>query len=145
MAHIPFHPAPGLGELMPGMFTIPQNPITMARHGVTYTPTAAEVIPFKTRETNGLCKSFASIRGVGGGFGCGCGSLSACGCGGGGGCTAGCPGVAGMSGIFDDAQVWWRGWTAGIPNVWIIGGLAAAVLVLPMFMGAGGGKRGRQR
>jgi hypothetical protein len=27
MAHIPYHPAPGFGDLLPGDFVVPQNPI----------------------------------------------------------------------------------------------------------------------
>ena len=27
MAHLPFHPAPGLGDLLPGSFVVPQNPV----------------------------------------------------------------------------------------------------------------------
>lgn len=27
MSHLPFHPAPGLGDLMPGSFVVPSNPI----------------------------------------------------------------------------------------------------------------------
>jgi hypothetical protein len=27
MSHIPFHPAPGFGDLLPGSFVVPQNPV----------------------------------------------------------------------------------------------------------------------
>jgi hypothetical protein len=38
MSHIPFHPAPGLGDLLPGEFVVPQNPIRDA--GTALVPSA---------------------------------------------------------------------------------------------------------
>jgi hypothetical protein len=39
------HPAPGLGDLMPGWFAVPQDPITMAQQGVTMTPGIGDILP----------------------------------------------------------------------------------------------------
>ena len=43
--NIHIHPAPGLGDLMPGWFAVPQDPITMARQGVTMTPGIGDILP----------------------------------------------------------------------------------------------------
>lgn len=48
MAHIGFHPAPGLGDLLPGEFVVPQNPIRDA--GTPLVPSAVAVMggrPYK--------------------------------------------------------------------------------------------------
>ena len=37
-----FHPAPGLGDLLPGFFVVPQNPIMDA---TTYVPRIGEILP----------------------------------------------------------------------------------------------------
>lgn len=99
-ANISFHPAPGLGDLMPGWFAVPQNPITN-RAPITYTPTIGDILPgsFVVPQnpirdfTNGQVKligqSNPSAPGMVNGMpvtGMGdCG----CGCGGGGGCGGG--------------------------------------------------------
>lgn len=41
MSHIGFHPAPGFGELLPGNFVVPHNPITPA----SYVPRIGELLP----------------------------------------------------------------------------------------------------
>ena len=46
--NIHIHPAPGLGDLMPGWFAVPQDPITMARQGVTMTPGIGDILPGHT-------------------------------------------------------------------------------------------------
>ena len=45
--NIPFHPAPGIGELLPGFFVVPQNPIrdAMGMSGVRYQPHIGELMP----------------------------------------------------------------------------------------------------
>ena len=40
--NIAYHPAPGLGELLPGWYDVPQNPIAPGAAGVRYTPTVQE-------------------------------------------------------------------------------------------------------
>ena len=45
MAFTNIHPAPGLGELMPGFFVVPQNPITMAQTGMGYFARMGELLP----------------------------------------------------------------------------------------------------
>jgi hypothetical protein len=45
MAFTNFHPAPGLGELMPGDYVVPQNPITAAQKGVKYIARVGELLP----------------------------------------------------------------------------------------------------
>ena len=44
MPNCPFHPAPGLGDLVPGMFVVPMNPITAASGGVTYVPRIGDLV-----------------------------------------------------------------------------------------------------
>lgn len=59
MSWIPYHPAPGFGELVPGAFVVPQNPIVDTKDpsvspdsfagngssGVKYIPRMAEILP----------------------------------------------------------------------------------------------------
>ena len=45
MAFTNIHPAPGMGELMPGFFVVPQNPITMAQTGMGYFARMGELLP----------------------------------------------------------------------------------------------------
>lgn len=42
MAHSRFHPAPGLGQMLPGWFAVPQNPISGA--SVRYQPSMGEIV-----------------------------------------------------------------------------------------------------
>ena len=61
-----FHPAPGLGELLPGWHAVPQNPITAANATVTYIPRMGELLPaYYTLPQNPL------LAALGGGR-CGC-------------------------------------------------------------------------
>ena len=39
---LPFHPAPGLGDILPGWYALPQNPIV---NPVTYRPGMGEILP----------------------------------------------------------------------------------------------------
>jgi len=97
------HPAPGLGDLMPGWFALPQNPMT---DGVSYTPGIGDILatggytvpqnPIRDY-TKGQVSIIGQQNGPGPGMlngepvsmtagntgmGCGCGGA----CGGGGGC-----------------------------------------------------------
>jgi len=109
-ANIHRHPAPNraLGELMPGWYDIPQNPLMASNYGVAYTPTLGEIMPgsFTIPENplwnigTGTVKPIgiqpgapgqingqpvATRSGSGSGMGCGCGGgHGSCGCGGGG-------------------------------------------------------------
>lgn len=44
MAQLSLHPAPGLNELLPGWFAVPQNPVTRSQEGVTYTPGIGDIL-----------------------------------------------------------------------------------------------------
>lgn len=86
MSHIPFHPAPGFGELLPGNFVVPQNPITGDREVVARVPTIGELLaahfvvpqnPLLRELTKGNC---------------------GCGCNGSGNGNGGCDKANGMSG-----------------------------------------------
>jgi hypothetical protein len=99
-ANIHIHPAPGLGELMPGWFAVPQNPIDFAKNGVSYTPGIGDILPasFVVPQNpimdyvNGNVKLIGQGSGApkggnvgtakGSGMGCGCGGTCG-GCGGG--------------------------------------------------------------
>lgn len=103
MAHSNFHPAPGMGQMLPGWFAVPQNPISGA--SVRYQPSMGEIIAADfTVPQNPIIR--ASVMGVmpeqgkalevsGLGYGCGCG------CDDGGGC--GCKGN-GMGSLTEDLQ-----------------------------------------
>ena len=45
MAHIGYHPAPGLGDLLPGFFVVPQNPIMAAEQSAAGQPVQATRVP----------------------------------------------------------------------------------------------------
>jgi len=45
MAHIGYHPAPGLGDLLPGFFVVPQNPILAAEQAQAGQPLTTRRIP----------------------------------------------------------------------------------------------------
>lgn len=105
MSMIPYHPAPGLGDLLPGFFAVPQNPI---RDAVTVVPRIGDILPacFAVPQNpirdymSGHIHQIAREPGApgmlngrvvdGGVGGCGCG-----------GTCGGCGGV-GMGGISDD-------------------------------------------
>lgn len=67
MAHLPFHPAPGLGELLPGFFVVPQNPITAAVKGTQYIPHVGELLPASfSVPQNPIVKTFqTNMNGLG--------------------------------------------------------------------------------
>jgi len=44
MPMISYHPAPGLGDLLPGFFAVPQNPFDRAVHGITQIPHVGELL-----------------------------------------------------------------------------------------------------
>jgi hypothetical protein len=102
-ANISFHPAPGLGDLMPGWFAVPQNSVTNRGPGgpVTYTPTIGDILPGSfvvpqnpikdytkgqvklIGQSNPSAPGMINGKPVTGMGDCGCG------CGGGGGCGGG--------------------------------------------------------
>ena len=83
------HPAPGLGDLLPGFFVVPQNPF---KDSTTYVPRIGEILPgsFPVPQnpikdyTNGVLNLIGrdpNVKGVVNGMGdCGCGgACSECG------------------------------------------------------------------
>lgn len=118
MARLDVHPATGIGELLPGWFNIPQNPITMATQGVTYTRGIAELLPAKfSIPQNPLADRLTSasvLSPV-----CSTQGVSGCGCG----CGMGALDTSSIGSAFDSD-------IAGIPVTWLIGG---AVLAYMMF------------
>lgn len=94
MAHILYHPAPGLGELLPGWFVVPSNPIVPAYR----IPGIGDLLPasFPVPQ-NPLVAAVTSPTGCGmpntsptlSGMGCGCSA----------GCGSGMCGSMGMAGL----------------------------------------------
>lgn len=79
-----YHPAPGLSELLPGWYNLPQNPIRDAGKAVTYTRGIAEILPAAYSIPQNPIKDYVTgnvkplgTQGVG--CGCGCGGSGACG------------------------------------------------------------------
>lgn len=78
------HPAPGLGDLLPGFYVVPQNPI---KDATTYVPRIGEILPGSYAVPQNPIKDYMSGRlnligrepGVPGKIN---GKLSGCGCGG---------------------------------------------------------------
>lgn len=101
MAHIGYHPAPGLGELIPGSYVVPQNPIVAA----SYIPHMGELLPATfVVPQNPLIAALATPAGTGMpnntrgmAYGSGMSGLGGCGCRGG---MCGC-GMSGL-GLFED-------------------------------------------
>lgn len=146
------HPAPGLGEMLPGWFDVPQNPIA---NGVRYTRGVGEIIGAAYTVPQNPVKDFMKgqvkalgTQGVGD---CGCG------CGGAGGCGGGQLNGIGLSGIGTIADDWAKvqadmsgGNYTGILSDTVFGvpiWAGLAVLVGAMFLGgeqhsyAGRGRR----
>lgn len=101
MSMLNFHPAPGLGDLLPGFFVVPQNPITDTQ-GVTYVPRIGDILPASYAVPQNPIKDYMSGRlnligrepGVPGKVN---GKLSGCGCGG---TCGGCGGLGDISSDF---------------------------------------------
>lgn len=103
MAGINFHPAPGLGDLLPGFFVVPQNPVTSQGVGVTYVQGIGDILPgsFPVPMNPIVNYTTGNVRPIGTGVsGCGCGG--SCGGCGGSGKLNGQPTNGGMSGISED-------------------------------------------
>lgn len=71
MSHINRHPAPGIGDLLPGFYVVPQNPIRAAQQGIGYVPHFGELVPAMfTVPDNPLVKSLAGLGSMGCNGGC---------------------------------------------------------------------------
>jgi hypothetical protein len=44
MSNLNYHPAPGLGDLLAGAYVVPQNPIQMAREGISVVPALGDFV-----------------------------------------------------------------------------------------------------
>jgi hypothetical protein len=97
MAQLSLHPAPGLNDLLPGWYAVPQNPVEAGLSGISYTPSIGEILPAVYVVPQNPLKDYIAGRvaligqqsnapgqlngqkvGVGG-CGCGCGGSGACG------------------------------------------------------------------
>lgn len=111
MSMISYHPAPGLGDLLPGFFVVPQNPIKDAQ-GVTYVPRIGEILPGSYAVPQNPIKDYMGGRlnligrepGVPGKVN---GQLSGCGCGG------SCGGCGGLGDISTDISKFTSDLSAG--------------------------------
>src|SRR5579863_8168943 len=98
--NLAYHPAPGLGDLLPGFYVVPQNPLKQSAP-VTYTPGIGDLVEGSAVNfvvPQNPLKSYISgkVRPLGTGMGaCGCG------CGGSGGCGGQLNGV-GMGDLTSD-------------------------------------------
>lgn len=103
--NIQFHPAPGLGDLMPGWFPVPQNPMT---DGISYIPRIGEIMagnyPVPQNPIKDYTKGQVTLLGQQNGCGPGMingqvanpdAGLGGCGCGGG--CSGGSKGMGDIS------------------------------------------------
>ena len=96
MSMLNYHPAPGLGDLLPGFYVVPQNPI---KDATTYVPRIGEILPASYAVPQNPIKDYMSGRlnligrepGVAGKVN---GKLSGCGCGG---TCGGCGGLGDIS------------------------------------------------
>lgn len=129
---LPVHPAPGFGDLVSGFFVVPQNPLQMAREGVSRVPTLGEFMSgsFTVPQNPLWDYSTGRVRPLGQGMGGGCGC--------GGGCGSGM-GALDMSSITTLVQQDSLG--LGLPN-W---GYAAVAVIGYMFLFGTAGGTGRSR
>jgi hypothetical protein len=135
MAQLNYHPAPGMGDLLPGFYVVPQNPV----QPVKYIRGISEILPGSFPVPQNPVKDYTSgqTKLIGQGVsGCGCGG-SCGGCGGG-----QINGIKGLGDFTTDYGTFTGNLSAGnymaaiqstffgVP-VWAIGG----ALVLVMFAG----------
>lgn len=135
---LPWNPilADGLGDFVPGWFPLPQNPIHY-QASVNGNLPKSPGIPRALIGSGGAADVRAvaamsgdSCAGVSGLSGCGCGHrMTAPGLGGCG-CRMSAPGL----GAFDISTLI-PGETFGINNTYLVGGVLAAILILPMMSG----------
>lgn len=152
MPHIPFHPAPGFGDLSPGWFVVPQNP--MRSDGTALVPSVQATAPGRVVRVpslndlvqasfvvpqNPLVPHLSGLRGLG----CGCSQL---------GCDGGrdfyaLNGIADdLSSSFDGVKDWLQSPSpvaASVPNWMLYGG--AAVAAYFAFSSGSNAPRGRRR
>ena len=117
MPYLPFHPAPGVGIMLPGMWTVPQNPITA---GLRRQPHLGEMMPaFFPVPENPLMEALT-----------GCGGCS--------GCSGRCSGRCEVGlGQLEYVTGWWEDLKAGDTTaILIAAGVAVGAVIL-----IGGGKR----
>lgn len=129
MQHFPFHPAMGMAAMMPGTWTVPENPI---RAGVVrYQPTLGEMMPgfFVVPQNPLLERSLCGLSGCRGTGRC----SGPCGC-------RGCD--VGLGDVLErppfTLRTWWSGVKAGEFSSIAIG---AAVLIGAIFLLRPGGRR----
>ena len=140
MPFLPFHPAPGLGDLLPGSFVVPQNPIrpdstalvpsVQAANGgqVAYRPRMGDLLPGSfVVPQNPIIRTLAT----GGMSGIGCPGCGGSAYDGGGWHSSGLQGLGALdlTGVTD----WFTGsMIAGVPN-WalVAGGVVAYMLFMP--------------
>lgn len=127
MPRMPFHPAPGIAALMPGTWTLPQNPI---RGGIRYQPSLGEMMPaYFVVPQNPLLERY--MHGLSGCRGMGrCGPCGCRGCDVGLGVAEGGP-LPGVSSL----EQWWEAVKQGslpaiavggavlIGGLWLLGGV----------------------
>lgn len=148
MSMIAYHPAPGLGLMLPGWFVVPNNPL-QARQAVAYQPTLGEIMPARfVVPENPLLRALS----LGAAPKCLCSSM---------GCGMGCPthGMAGLPEVWEQV----KGTATGVWNT-VTGAVTGAVsgvtglgnwttyallgggaLVLYMVFARGGGYRSAAR
>lgn len=137
MAHLNFHPAPGFGDLLPGFFVVPQNPIRGASTPlvpsvqaasmgtIVRVPHVGDLLPgqFPVPQNPIIAALATGMNGMRG-MGCGCGGDCGCGCGG-----TSPSGIQGLSGISDSVAAWVTADSpvSGVSNFVFYGAAAAAV------------------
>lgn len=115
MPHLPYHPAMGLAEMMPGTWTVPQNPIEEGAEAevavVKYKPKLGDMMPaFFPVPENPLLKALAGCSGLGN-CGCGCGPR----------CQVGM-GDLSLDSVTTAVSDWWDGLKAGNMSSILIAG-----------------------
>jgi hypothetical protein len=133
---IPFHPAPGFGDLVEGFLVVPQNPLRMAQDGISRVRTLGEFLagsfPVPQNPVRDYSTGMTHPLGQG---------LSGCGCGGGCGCGSGGGGMGALDLSSLTTFIQEDSLGMGLPN-W---GYAAVGVIAYMFLFGTAGGTGRSR
>lgn len=132
-----YHPAPGLSEILPGWYSVPQNPITARAYGITYTPGIGEILNSPTihfNEPDNPLRNFVAgrVKALGQSGDCGCGGGCG-GCGGHGGCGGGKPrGQINGMGV-GDLSTDWQSFTSDLGSGSFLQAIQQPILGAPVW------------
>lgn len=155
--NLALHPAPGLGDLLPGFFAVPQNPMDLAQSGITRSQGIGDILPGSFVVPQNPIVNFTTGRvGLIGQQTGGPGQLNGkkvggCGCGGGCGGCGSSHGMGQLTQVMSDltagnfTQALMTDTIGGFPTyVWVGGGLVLLYLLAGPSQGSSRVSRARR-